>query len=230
MPRKFKKVRHRDFFAKGVWPDILAMTLGLAAGLFLTVLFFEVMRSWDIFDDKPALRGSAVIESAIEDFEIQERPATDGLAGNAAIEVEDPGNVYVGPGQEDVSFITFSLNTDKDSKLRKLILRMEGFARPRDIEKLQLYSDGKFLAEVPFANGKGRFDNLKIPLSALEKNQFEIKGKIGEEAISGDSFRVGFKGDDSIQIVDSELNRFSVEPDLPVWGTIVRVIGYRIVN
>jgi hypothetical protein len=146
-------------------------------------------------------------------------------------------------GQKDVSLMKIEMYAAKSLKIKKLIFDFDGYAKPSDLENMQLYLDGKFVAEVPFFEAKGKFENLNLNLESMTKYQFEVKGKIGDEAASGDRIQIGLKDAGSIDISAEDAigsndgsagfgaagpERFSakdIDAVWPMWSGYVSVIG-----
>jgi hypothetical protein len=141
-------------------------------------------------------------------------------------------------GQKDVSLMKMEMYAAKSLKIKKLVFDFDGFARPSDLDNMQLYLDGKFVAEVPFFEAKGKFENLNLNLESMTKYQFEVKGKISDGAASGDRIQIGLKDSGSIDIsadgfgaakfdaaARGGFSTKDIDAAWPMWSGYVSVIG-----
>ena len=83
------------------------------------------------------------------------------------------------------------------------------------------------MADAPFYQAKGEFRNLNLDLAPGE-NKFEIKGKIGKAAESGNRIKIGILSSDDILLQDIESRKIDVAAKWPLWGGYVSVIGEKI--
>ncbi|GEM_PF-5315751 len=137
---------------------------------------------------------------------------------------EKTGTRFVAPGEQNVMFMQFGITAPRDGYLERLVFTLDDFARPYDVSQLQLYHEQKLLGTVPFLEGKALFQNLHLQLAKNDLSSFEVRGKISQQAMSGDRIRIGFKSMDAVKFQSDEALDI-VAGSFPVWSQPISVIG-----
>lgn len=228
MPRRTAKLRGRASHATAnhIGQDLMIMTLAVLCAFLTVVLVFSLLQLNGWREARQGVEGLRFAAEEVNDEAAGGNPVQQEVkSGDVKVEIEKFAG-YAFLGQEEVKLMRFSLAaSEQNAQLRELIFSLDGYARPRDLKNLQLYFEGKFMAEVPFFEGKGVFSNLAIALPAGEKMAFEVKGKVSEEAFSGDRIQLGFKDANAFSIRTDDSTLLTVEGEFPMWGGNISVIG-----
>jgi hypothetical protein len=217
------------------WHDILIMVSAFILGLFLSVGVFELLSiRYNWFEESSpvvsGLHGAASVPATVP-ATVPASTTTGQAAPNVVLlSVPQPANSFASVGQENVSFMKFTVSSPEDSFLQQLHFTLNGdnLAHPFDLQSLQLLYQGKLLAEVPFMQGEGLFQNLMVKLPPHLAADFEIKGKVSTQALSGSRVRLVLKDQGDIIVTTPLAEKLSLKAIFPLQGDTVSVIGNKL--
>ncbi|MEZ4087739.1 MAG: hypothetical protein R3B71_05435 [Candidatus Gracilibacteria bacterium] len=151
-------------------------------------------------------------------------PGEDPLV-HVTMESEYYGSGTARPWEENVSFLSFEVDSRKAAKIDRLVLSLGGTASDSDVANVQLSIDGEFFAERAFVDGKAVFNGIHVRLHPGNPVQFVVTGTLSDDVMPGHRVKVGFSEaeDFSVKSIVSEMLPTDVR--FPMWGPAVSVIG-----
>lgn len=212
--------------AGGVWIDLAFMIAGMLAAFLLCIVLFEWFRGEGLIKTTNESMHLAAGKTVSIGEPVKSENKESGRGDVKIFRLKENGFGYV--GQDDTGLLKMEITAAKDATIKSLILDMNGRANKNDLVDLQLYFNKKFVATVPWFNGQAKFNDIKLPLRAGEKTVMEIKGTLSYDAKSNDRFQIGFAETDSIKIVDGDLQKLSIDGEIPFWGNLISVIGKKL--
>lgn len=141
------------------------------------------------------------------------------------VDGESFGSGVAHPGEENVEFLSFSVDSRKAAKIDRLVLSLGGTATDGDVESVQLYIGGEFFSEQAFVDGKADFKNVHVRLHPSKVVDIRVTGALSDDVRPGRRVKVGFSdmNDFSVKSIVSEV--LSVDAKFPMWGQAVSVVG-----
>ncbi len=211
--------------------DILSMTVAFICAFMACVFVFEIMQGTNVM---AGIKGRMPAVTAL-------RPAAGNVSSKGPVagalnilSIINEKKAYAYKGGENIELITLEFDGSRPATIAKIRLEMDNLARNGDLESIQLYIDGKLIKQSPFFNGAGQFDNIQLgsftPVKGNMNRRISVKGKISENAHSGDRVRIGLKDDSSIRIIDTNSDVVQIASEWPLWGNHVSVIGNHILT
>lgn len=202
--------------------NALLVIAAFTSAVFVFALAFILIKFTGWTQPRPVYEGGPLRGVALEEvlYKPQVTEETD-----AVIKIHSGGSTHARRGEKDVTCLEFSVTSRTGGRLSELVFSLDGYARPYDVDGLQLYMDEKFMAEKPMFQGQSIFDGLNINFNAGETKEFRVTGRISEQAYPSDRIQVGILSADDIIMKGSLGKTQSTGGDFPMWGGYVSVVG-----
>jgi hypothetical protein len=205
---------------------MMLVIAAIASAVAVFFLMFIFVKYSGLVIPGPVYEGGALRGLQVE--KVMYDPA-DSVRKDVIIERMNLGSGSAFRGQTDVSFFKYSLTLLGSAKLKRVAFSFNGKSRADAVTGLQLYVNDEFIAEKPFFEGQAVFEGLNIDLVRDKPLNFEVKGKINENAVSSDRIQLGILAREDMEIKSGLGETFYVAgsgaEDFPVWGRYVSVIG-----
>lgn len=214
----------QNYPSKPLWQVFLATSLGVFLAFLSAAAIFEFRSSGRLIfasvdELKPALRPAARAVF-LGDNNSTESQVT--IVSHAS------KNTHTKAGKANVILMKFDLRADKKTYLKSLNFTLDRMAHAYDLKALQLYVKDVLVAETPFFEWHGIFQNLLLKFDESETVSIEIRGSISDQANAGDRIRLLLDGENALEIMEENGKKLNIKTGFPLKGNVVSVIGHEI--